>query len=142
MLNEAQLRSERLGRRANECNTPASPADLLKRHAERHDKREYFGYNSQPKPGRIKGVPAKRKGPAPDNAARSSDSGAIGRANSQGVEESGNRSRALQTSSYPHSGIESIPDTYDFDRKPFSRYSTLGNVPPSQVMRVTELATL
>jgi hypothetical protein len=36
-------------------------ADLLKRHAERHDKREQSGLHSQPKPGRIKGSTSSKK---------------------------------------------------------------------------------
>lgn len=36
------------------------PADLLKRHAERHDKREQSGLASQPKPGRMKGSTKKK----------------------------------------------------------------------------------
>jgi hypothetical protein len=36
-------------------------ADLLKRHAERHDKRELNGYEVVVKPGRIKGVPGKKQ---------------------------------------------------------------------------------
>lgn len=35
-------------------------ADLLKRHAERHDKREQNGYEAAVKPGRIKGVTGKK----------------------------------------------------------------------------------
>ena len=44
------------------ANCPAThTADLLKRHAERHIKREASGYSSLPTPGRIKGAPSKKR---------------------------------------------------------------------------------
>lgn len=43
-------------------------ADLLKRHAERHDKREQSGLHSQPKPGRIKGSISTKKRQQPSSS--------------------------------------------------------------------------
>ena len=51
-------------------------ADLLKRHAERHDKREANGYQPEVKPGRIKGVPAASKASTSNGHGNSAGSGA------------------------------------------------------------------
>lgn len=112
---------------------PPRAADLLKRHAERHDKREQSGLNSQPKPGRMKGSTKKRPS-LPSASSQTSPNQSVSglhvyHASQQGGTSASTSGAELLESSAPNSAPGSVAshptslpsppivDDYDHNRK-------------------------